>query len=195
MAEKHMNAVLRLRRDRSFAYERLQSFIPRDGEVCIVDTSREGIRIKIGDGMTQYKQLPYVDFGIVLRGYLHEGSFYPNRNYLEEEKLDTTASIYIDRVQDKIYYYDENQYKEIGVNAPNASADTPGIMKLYDTWNGLASDGSVTQEALKEKFDEIDGRLQEMKQKLDNQKIIIDPNNVIDDEMVEFHGFNWEVVE
>lgn len=191
MAEKNMKAVLRLRRDNSINYEKKQSFIPLDGEVCLVDTLREGLRVKIGDGVAQYKALPYVDFGIVLRGYYYNDAFYADVQHTQV--LDNTATIYIDEGTRKAYYYDDNHFVQIN-GVPNASAVEAGIAKLYDTWDGTNEDGSVTQKALRNKFVTIDDRLNAIKQQLDNQKIILDPNNVSDEELVEFSGFNIEVL-
>lgn len=165
MAEKQMNAVLRLRRDKALKYNLLRSFIPLDGEVCIVDTAREGIKIKIGDGITQWENLPYSELGVLQLGYQSGGIFYADQEHTEA--LDMLSSLYIDLDTNRVWYKTSSGLKEIKVPLPNATRDIPGILKLYDTWDGLNEDGAVTQAALKQKFDSMKVKLTSSREMFD----------------------------
>ena len=50
MSEKKFNVILRLRRDNYFNYDTKTDFVPKSGEICLVDTARNGLRAKVGDG-------------------------------------------------------------------------------------------------------------------------------------------------
>ena len=179
-----MQAVLRLRRDSEYGYNNRHSFIPMDGEVCLVNTNFEGLRAKIGDGRTQFKNLKYVDFGIVQKGYYHDGKFYADSNHQNE--LATNAVIYIDKQTRKAYYYDNDEYVLIH-DIPMASSSTPGLVKLYDDWDGLNDDGAVTQRALRLRLQQLETRIEA----LENQKLIVDALN---NEIMVFKDFNVEVI-
>ena len=57
-----INAVLRLRRDNDYNYEKIKSsFIPANGEICLVDTSRNGLCAVCGDGITPFGQLKFIN--------------------------------------------------------------------------------------------------------------------------------------
>ena len=75
-----INAVIQLRRDNDFNYEKIKdSFVPMNGEVILVDTGREGLRAKVGNGFSTYAQLPFTDEDLrntVLHGYYYDGAFY-----------------------------------------------------------------------------------------------------------------------
>ena len=78
------NGILRLRRDNDYNYARIENtFIPANGEVCLVDTAKIGLRAKVGNGIDVWKDLAYSDEylinqinNIVEKGYLHESEFY-----------------------------------------------------------------------------------------------------------------------
>ena len=71
------NGIIRLRRDNDFNYDKIKdTFIPANGEVCLVDTARQGLRAKVGDGVTVFSELEYSDAqirseveSIIIRGY------------------------------------------------------------------------------------------------------------------------------
>lgn len=46
-------------RDNDFNYQ--PDFIPGAGQICLVDTARSGLKIKIGDGTTKWSELAYFD--------------------------------------------------------------------------------------------------------------------------------------
>jgi hypothetical protein len=57
-----INAVLRLRRDNEFNYDKIKnSFVPADGEICLVDTARDGLRAVCGDGKSTFAELSFLN--------------------------------------------------------------------------------------------------------------------------------------
>lgn len=59
MAERTLKTRIGLKRDTEANFESVQNtFIPLKGEICLVETS-EGLKIKIGDGVTKFGSLPY----------------------------------------------------------------------------------------------------------------------------------------
>ena len=58
----NLNTVITLRRDNDYNYEKVKNtFIPYNGEVILVDTARNGLRAKIGNGKATYAELPFSD--------------------------------------------------------------------------------------------------------------------------------------
>lgn len=140
----------RVRRDNHYNYS--DDFIPVNREICLVDTARQGLRAKIGDGLTQWKDLPYTDDElykaievIVQRGYYYEGKFYSDSAHTEE-LIASGESIYIDIAKSKVYVYND-EYVCINETLPNATSEIPGILKLYHT-EGQNTDGTMTQKAI-----------------------------------------------
>ena len=70
---KHINAIIQLRRDNDYNFEAVKNtFIPANGEVVLVDTAKDGLRAKVGDGYSTFAQLQYTDTDLrstVLHGY------------------------------------------------------------------------------------------------------------------------------
>ena len=70
MSVRTIKTRLALRRDVESAFP--ADFIPLKGEVLLVDTTSDGLRSKIGDGVTPYSNLVYTDqqsaSGIVVQG-------------------------------------------------------------------------------------------------------------------------------
>jgi len=59
---KKIESTICLRRDTESNYETIKNtFIPSKGEVILVDTTNKGLRFKIGDGLSTYAELSYVD--------------------------------------------------------------------------------------------------------------------------------------
>jgi hypothetical protein len=53
-----LNSTIQLRRDNEYNFEKVKnSFIPANGEVVLVDTARDGLRSKVGNGVSTYAQL------------------------------------------------------------------------------------------------------------------------------------------
>jgi hypothetical protein len=90
-----INAILRLRRDNDFNYEKIKSsFIPANGEICLIDTARNGLRAVCGDGKTVFADLPYFN-ETIQKGYYKDGAFY--KDYALTEIIEgSETKIYID---------------------------------------------------------------------------------------------------
>ena len=152
---KTVNAIIQLRRDNDYNFERIKdTFIPCNGEVVLVDTARNGLRAKVGDGVSTYAQLKFTDEDIrnaVLHGYLLEGDFYKtiNKDGLLARMIN---KIYIDDAANKIYFYDGVQYKNIQTTFTTATDIEPGLVKLYAT-TGQNVDGTMTQKAITDELD------------------------------------------
>ena len=98
---------IKLRRDSASNY--LASFVPLDGEVCLVDVANKGLKAKVGDGVTTWANLPYTDEQllaaidqVVLNGYFLNAKFYTDSTYLTELEK-SVNKIYIDKNSDVIY--------------------------------------------------------------------------------------------
>ena len=141
-----INAVLRLRRDNDFNYEKIKdTFIPANGEICLVDTAREGLRAVCGDGKSPFASLSFMN-DLIQKGYYKDGTFYKDSAYAEK-LVGYTTRIYIDLTSSIMYYYSGEAYVEVGGVLPVASAVLPGIMKLYET-TGQNVDGTMSQKAI-----------------------------------------------
>ena len=147
---KRMEAIIRLRRDNDYNYERIKNtFVPASGEVVLVDTARDGLRAKVGDGVTTYANLPFTDADIrnaVLQGYYEGDVFYkdPTKNTPFPTMIN---KIYIDIPHRKIYYYNGEEYVPAEAHLTTASANSAGVMKLYNT-TGQNVDGTMTQKSI-----------------------------------------------
>lgn len=141
-----INAVLRLRRDNDFNYEKIKdTFVPANGEICLVDTAREGLRAVCGDGKSPFASLSFMN-DLIQKGYYKDGTFYKDSAYTEK-LVGYTTRIYIDLTSSIMYYYSGESYIEVSSTLPRASAQTPGVMNLYET-TGQNVDGTMTQKAI-----------------------------------------------
>lgn len=149
------NIFARVRRDNYFNYK--DDFIPVNREICLVDTAGQGLRAKIGDGSTKWKDLPFTDDEIyntidtiIQRGYYYNGAFYSDSTHtmLLVASIET---IYIDASTSRIYVYNGNEYISTNDVLPSASATQAGIVKLYST-TGQNTDGTMTQKAITDKL-------------------------------------------
>ena len=59
MADKQLKTRIALRRDVKNNFS--SSFVPLKGEILFVDQPDGALRIKVGDGSTQYANLVYLD--------------------------------------------------------------------------------------------------------------------------------------
>ena len=152
--EKVLNTIIQLRRDNYNNYNKIaNTFIPRKGEVLLVDTARDGLRAKVGDGVKTYSQLDFADNQYVRRGYYDKDGtqkFYYDSNY-ENAMTGNESAIYIDASRSKIYFYDGSNYVCINETLPYASSEVAGIMKLYHKL-GNNTDGTVDQKTITENF-------------------------------------------
>lgn len=146
---KTINSIIRLRRDNDYNFESIKNnFIPAKGEIVFVDTATSGLRIKVGDGITTYANLAYIDKNMyntgIIQGYLYNNKFYSSASHENELAIEENK-IYLDLEEGKIYYYFNNHFILVNNNNfHNASDVEPGIMKIYDT-KGNNVDGTITQ--------------------------------------------------
>ena len=148
------DGVIKLRRDNYFNYEKIKdTFIPANGEICLVDTDRDGLRAICGDGVHTFGELDYIG-ELLVRGYYYNGNFYTDGSH-SELIVGSTIKIYIDLSKGGLYYFDGEHYQSIGAEGPipTASSTTPGIMKLYDSIGGN-TDRSMTQKAITDELDD-----------------------------------------
>lgn len=151
-----LNAILRLRRDNDYNYAKIKdTFIPANGEVCLVDTARDGLRAVCGDGITPFGQLKFMNELLVI-GYYYDGEFYAEAEHTTLIKR-SSIKLYIDKQTNSLYYFDGIDYSQLGGTGgtaiPTATAKVPGIMKLYDTV-GTNTDGTMTQKAITDELDD-----------------------------------------
>lgn len=150
-----LNAVIQLRRDNDYNYKKVEnSFIPANGEVVLVDTAKDGLRAKVGNGYSTFAQLQYTDADLrntVLHGYYYNSKFYQD-NMHQVAMSGMINKIYIDDSMRKLYYFDGEQYVSIQDNLVTATAEIPGVVKLYST-TGQNIDGTMTQKAITDELD------------------------------------------
>ena len=152
---KAIEAVLQLRRDNDFNFDKIKdTFIPANGEVVLVDTAKDGLRAKVGNGYSTYAELSFTDADLrnaVLHGYLKDNIFYYDNTY-STPMAAMINKIYIDDSVYKIYYFDGTEYKNIQTTFSTANDITPGLVKLYST-TGQNTDGTMTQKAITDELD------------------------------------------
>lgn len=154
---KVLEAIVQLRRDNEFNFEPIaNSFIPANGEVVLIDTRRDGLRAKVGDGRTPLANLIWADAryrDAVVTGYYDESEdvFYET-NTKEVALSAYTNRLYIDRWRNKVYYFNGLTYVLVDGAYSPASATTPGVVKLYST-TGQNTDGTMTQKAITDALD------------------------------------------
>ena len=151
MATKRVEAIFKLRRDNDYNYEKVKdTFIPAKGEVCLVGTARLGLCVKVGDGVSTYGSLEYVNTIFQMVTFV-EGKAFVN----DKEIAPSGNKIYIDANNtNDLYYYNGIEFILIGPGSlPVASAETAGIMKLYSSV-GENVDGTMTQKAITDALNE-----------------------------------------
>ena len=140
---KTINTIIQLRRDNEFNYP--TTYVPRNGEVLLIDTPTKGLQVKVGNGTSTFTQLDYYASAIIVRGYYFEDKFYSDNNH-ENLITGSNLKIYVDISTSRLYIYNEEQYTIINT-VPYASSTDAGILKLYDT-TGSNTDGTMTQKAI-----------------------------------------------
>lgn len=153
-------SVIALRRDNDYNYKKIENtFIPVNGEVCLVDVAGYGLRTKVGDGISTFAQLPYADETIlqninslIVKGYFYQGQFYSDANHTELIEGEV-GRIYIDAISSKLYTYNGINYETQNGSLPNATAEIAGAVKLYDQV-GQNIDGTMTQRAITNELNE-----------------------------------------
>lgn len=140
-----INTIIRLRRDNDFNYKKIENtFIPANGEICLIDTARDGLRAVCGDGTTVFSQLKFIG-ELIFQGYFYNQKFYEDQSttILLPER---TTAVYIDLNSYSIYCFNGNSFEKLN-NIPNASEVVAGIVKLYPS-TGSNTDGTMTQKAI-----------------------------------------------
>ena len=154
-----INAILRLRRDNDYNYAKIKdTFIPQNGEICLVDTARNGLRAVCGDGVSTFGQLDYIGESF-FQGYYSEllDNFYSDRDFNNELGKRENV-IYLDYNSNQLFYYNGIGYIQIKEVIPHASENIFGIVKLYnDTGDNV--DGTMTQKAITEELDSVNKEL------------------------------------
>ena len=150
-----LNAVIQLRRDNDYNYEKVKnSFVPANGEVVLVDTAKNGLRAKVGDGYSTFAQLQYTDADLrnpVLHGYYYNSGFYQDTMHtIPMARM--MNKIYIDDAKRKLYFFDGEQYIAVQEDLVTATAEVPGVVKLYGT-TGQNIDGTMTQKAITDELE------------------------------------------
>lgn len=161
MSEKILKGVALCRRRSETDYDKVKdSFVPKKGEICLVDTALYGLRAKIGDGATNFGNLQYSDNenSIVLLGYYFNNEFYNDSTYtIALEKNE--KHLYVDKnARGALYIWNGNEYASV---SPEATEDVAGIMKLYQS-HGFASDGTMSQKIITEGINSIKLELDEV---------------------------------
>lgn len=149
MATKRVEVILKMRRDNDYNYAKVKdTFIPAKGEVCLVDTAKLGLCAVVGDGVSAYGSLEYINT------IFQKVTFVDGKPFVDGKEIEPNENkIYIDanNIND-LYYYNGIEFILIGSGSlPTASAETAGIMKLYTT-TGNNTDGTMTQKAITDKL-------------------------------------------
>jgi hypothetical protein len=158
---KTIDVVFTLRRDNDYNYEKVKNtFIPAKGEPCLVDTSKDGLRVIVGDGKTLWKDLDFAD-NFLIKGYYNSenGCFYEdydssnsddNESGFTNEIEGSVNKLYIDLLTNAIFFYERingnGQFISYTGSYNYASDKIAGVMKLYDE-TGNNTDGTMTQRA------------------------------------------------
>jgi hypothetical protein len=147
------DGTVQLRRDNDYNYNKIgDSFIPANGEICLVDTARDGLRAKCGDGKTVWNSLDYID-EYVVKGYYFEGNFYKDRAH-KTPIVGAVHKIYIDLEERVIYFFNDDVFiSTAGGKIEPATESKPGVMKLYQTV-GQNTDGTMSQKAIADELDD-----------------------------------------
>lgn len=152
---KILNATICLRRDNDYNFDAIRdTFIPANGEVVLVDTATKGLRAKVGDGVSTFAELQYIDDDV--RKSVQQG-YYSNNIFYKDITMHTVMApminkIYIDKISSQVYYYNGVEYIQIEGILHNATDVMPGAMKLYNTV-GYNIDGTMTQKSITDELD------------------------------------------
>lgn len=150
MSDTVLNTIIKLRRDNDYNYNQVKdTFIPANGEPILVDTARDGLRVKIGDGVKTYGELEFAD-SLFINGYLYEGNFYADSGHTQILN-GVINRLYINS-NGKIYYYNGAQYLLVN-GSPTATSTEAGVMILYNT-TGQNTDGTMTQKAITDELND-----------------------------------------
>lgn len=155
-----INAILRLRRDNDYNYAKIKdTFIPANGEICLVDTARCGLRAVCGDGVSTFAQLEYIGESFQQAYWDNVSkSFYYDKQLTREVTDKRENVLYLDIDTSQLYYYTGEQFKPIDLELPTASDTVMGVLKLYNN-TGDNIDGTMTQKAITKELGDINEEL------------------------------------
>ena len=150
MAVTIQNTRIQIKRDNDFNYAAHPDFLPLKGEICLVDTAANGLRVKVGDGVTLFADLDWyypLDAMSTTKlnlGYYSNGNFYKDAAHTQLIIPDED-DLYIDKLDNIVYFFDgdTNNYVCASSKIELATEETPGIVKLYKE-TGENEDGSMT---------------------------------------------------
>lgn len=170
MAEKQMNAVLKLRRDNETNFNG-SNIILQKGEIALVTTPFSGLQVKVGDGTTRFRDLNYNNFGLLVEGFKNSDTefVYPDNSTKVNPE---NHLLFMDRNTGFMYYWDHEQSKYMYVNrdiVPVATDAVAGIAKLYQTVDGGNADGAVSQVAVKGAFSQVQTAANNIVWKMDEE--------------------------
>ena len=139
-------------RDNDYNYDKVADiYIPASGKICLVDTARDGLRVKVGDGVTVWKDLEYAD-EFIIKGYYHEGTFYKDEQYTVPI-YGASHKIYIDLAEQATYFYDGENFLTSGGTSKPASENEAGAVRLYQRL-GNNIDGTMSQKAITDELND-----------------------------------------
>lgn len=121
---------------------------PSKGEpIWEIDTNK----LKIGDGLNNYLDLPYLtgeseESNLVITGYYYSNGFYEEPEHINVLPRYTTK-LYFDISTSQIYYYSIDSLYHRLVQTVQVDSNLPGLIKLYST-TGEHIDGTMTQKAI-----------------------------------------------
>lgn len=154
-----LNTILRLRRDNDYNYRKIKdTFVPADGEICLVDTARDGLRAVCGDGISTFGELTYLD-DFIWKGYFEDNKFYQDAEMTVEMPAQINKIYIAINKKFSLFIYHEELYHQItgeggsDIVIPSANAQTAGVLKLYNEL-GYNEDGTMTQKAITEELNE-----------------------------------------
>lgn len=127
------------------------------GEPAVETDTR---KLKIGDGVSAYADLPYIgeadpSDGVIVGGYFLNGEFYSDSTYTKP-LVHSNIKVYVDynTISDstskvKCYRYVGDTTGFVEITSTFASETEAGVMKLYKS-SGENEDGTMTQKAITE---------------------------------------------
>ena len=154
-----INAILRLRRDNDYNYAKIKdTFIPANGEICLVDTARHGLRAVCGDGVSTFGQLEYIGESFIQAYYDSTINNFFSDKLCTKEVAKRENVIYLDIDTTYLYFWTGEEYKRMESYFPLASETEFGVVKLYNE-TGENTDGTMTQKAISQELKELDEEL------------------------------------
>jgi hypothetical protein len=154
-----INAILRLRRDNDYNYAKIKdTFIPANGEICLVDTARHGLRAVCGDGVSTFGQLEYIGESFIQAYYDNNTKNFYSDKTLTKEITKKENIIYLDIDTTYLYFWTGEAYKRMEAYFPLATESEFGMVKLYNDI-GDNTDGTMTQKSISKELKELDDEL------------------------------------